>query len=842
MSLTGKTIGQLTFLETPTEDTLIPVELNGETYHIAFSGITSYTEITYDELYSAYTGSTLNPGKFYLITDFQTCYDQPNYDSESNPITVGNYKTGTTEPLMVFATSANTLATQAYSPQYPLDKISYDISFNVTEVTSSPAKGRIIERIDNKNNRADYDFRAVQFIRYEGFFSEQYYSGRLSIDLAGLVTGVNTSFDSNFIEGDILGVYYPFGASPMSSFRYYEILTITSPTEMNVTGASISEVSNTFYSQGVSLPQHMNPFQCNVTSSNFTGFSEYYTFNNDDNFNTYLGNNINYYIFLLSNNVFLSGQYENNYFAGDVVGNTFNDDMDSNQCGPYFEYNIITNDFDDNVVGAHFSRNIIDCDMDGNIIGESFQSNMIGDNDGQDFDYNRIGAQFSYNFLTLANDTFMNNDIGRNFSSNIIDSGFEGNNIQGDFTENIIINSNFTTNTIQEGFFNNFINSSFTSNIIAPSFYNNNFSGTSFVNNNIASNFNANNIYNLTFSDNEIGYGFNNNNIYSAFIENVIRSGFNTNLIYNSFLGNDIKTDFESNLLGVSEDIGGYEFANNRIGDTFKSNQITGGTFSRNVIGPQFLANNVYGDFLENNIKYNFFLNIIDGLFQSNNIGVGFDSNETYGSFTYNTIGDNFYNNNIQDGFGFGGGSYRGNVIGNSFTSNNIGEYFYTNRITDNFTNNTIGDYFQNNDITYNGLNAIDFTTYYNGVVNTSSAGGNGGSDGTWVGVTPSSTTLSGTGASFDITTFGGLVTLIVINTPGKFYQVGEQLTIDGASIGGAANLVITVDSLTETPIVYTTANSTISNSIDNFALITTLDYDTLSLYISDTINGPFNP
>lgn len=40
MALTGKTIGELTFLAAPTNDTLIPVELSGVTYHIAYSGIT----------------------------------------------------------------------------------------------------------------------------------------------------------------------------------------------------------------------------------------------------------------------------------------------------------------------------------------------------------------------------------------------------------------------------------------------------------------------------------------------------------------------------------------------------------------------------------------------------------------------------------------------------------------------------------------------------------------------------------------------------------------------------------------------------------------------------------
>lgn len=47
--ITGKTIGELNLLGQPTPNTLIPVELNGDTYHIAYSSITniSSTSIIY---------------------------------------------------------------------------------------------------------------------------------------------------------------------------------------------------------------------------------------------------------------------------------------------------------------------------------------------------------------------------------------------------------------------------------------------------------------------------------------------------------------------------------------------------------------------------------------------------------------------------------------------------------------------------------------------------------------------------------------------------------------------------------------------------------------------------
>ena len=51
MALTGKTIGELSYLQFPNNETLLPVELSGDTYHIAFSSIT-YNEGTYTQFVS----------------------------------------------------------------------------------------------------------------------------------------------------------------------------------------------------------------------------------------------------------------------------------------------------------------------------------------------------------------------------------------------------------------------------------------------------------------------------------------------------------------------------------------------------------------------------------------------------------------------------------------------------------------------------------------------------------------------------------------------------------------------------------------------------------------------
>ena len=650
MALTGKTIGQLTYLQFPTNETLLPVEYIGDTYHITFSSIT-YNEGTYSQFVAEANNGILTPGRWYLMTDFQTCYDQPNHDSLGAPILTGNYKTGTTEPILLLATSTTGFSPTVYSTLYPQDKISYDFTWNTTEVTGSPAKGRITERIDEKNNRADYDFRAVQFIRYVGFFSEQYLPGKIDINATtGLVseTTTGTTFLSSFNVGDILGVFYSAGNdAPIGCFQYYEITSIVSDTQMYVTGRTLTASNNVYYSYGVRLPDYMSPFQCNVTGGTYDESAEYYTFHNGSSNNVYLGNNSEYSDFILSNNVFQGGSHYDMTFGGNVVGNTLNNVLRASTCGPYFQYNIITNNFDRNVVGPNFQRNVIDCDMNNNQIAGNFHHNTLGDSDGQDFVYNTIGPFFYNNFLTFNNNDFQNNTIGYRFYNNLIDSGFRNNEIVGNFYDNIVRNQDFYDNKI----------------------------GYNFYSNNIP----------VTFNDNTIGTEFFQNNVFSLFGENTFGNNVNTNTFGdpNTFV---------------------YSFTNNNIGGDFTGNYFSGNT-------------------------------------QYNRIGDGCGSNNVGTNFSYNQIGTNFTSNIIANDFGFGGGVYRGNIIGNGFNANTIGEYCYNNVFGDDCYNNNLNDYFTNNKISYgfnnttvnnldspgNGFqnNNIDFGSFSANLTLTGGTGGN---------------------------------------------------------------------------------------------------------------------
>ena len=127
----------------------------GPGYAVGPTGATGpgVTNVTYSELVSDIGSNSLIQGSYYLITDFKTCYDQPDFDYFGEPITSGNYKDSPVEPLMVLATSNNTISEEAYQTDYPNDRIRYDWTYSTTEVTGGAAYGRIKEIIDEWNNR-----------------------------------------------------------------------------------------------------------------------------------------------------------------------------------------------------------------------------------------------------------------------------------------------------------------------------------------------------------------------------------------------------------------------------------------------------------------------------------------------------------------------------------------------------------------------------------------------------------------------------------------------------------------------------------------------------------------
>jgi hypothetical protein len=591
MALTGKTIGQLTYLSGVTTDTLFPVELSGDTYHISYSAFTNsnYNEGTYDNLYSFATGGTLTAGSYYLMIDFQTCYDQPNYDNTKNPITTGNYKTGTTEPILLLAISTTGFSPTVYSTLYPQDKITYDITWNTTEITSSPAKGRITERINNFNNRTDYDNRSILFKRYRGYSYEENSPLGGLVGISGLTgtTGVlygntGTTFNSNFGSGSIVSIR---NLSP----SFFEVISVVSNSLAIISGVTISVTTDSPYYSG-NDDGVMSYYQPNLRQDQVY---EYTTFS--DAINNYVGNYSNLSLgsflnpFILANNVFISGSYINNTIGDGSYNNTFNDDCDNNQIGDSFYNNSTNDDFDGNIIGENFNNNYITSNFNNNRIGNDFNNNILL---GFSFYRNNIGNNFEDNVWT--NSDFQNNEIGNQFNNNKIYNDFYSNDIGNGYNQNESY-SLFYRNLIGNGYNGNTVYSVFYENNIEHVFYNNTI-GTILT------------IGTYNFSGNRIGNDFENNNCYGSFAYNTIGTNFNYNEVQDGF------------------GFGGSSSQGNRIGNYFENNTI-GEYFYNNTI-PDNFYNNTIGEYFQWNVV-NTYVNNVDFTI---NYGI-------ITAFTYTTLG-----------------------------------------------------------------------------------------------------------------------------------------------------------------------------------------------------------
>jgi hypothetical protein len=735
---TGGTVtGQTIFTNGLSANTISATTFYGDGSNL--TGISAnIIDVTYSGLVNMITGSTLTEGNFYKITNFRTCYDQPDFDYNGNAITTGTTKQAAVEPIIVFATSESTISTEAFQPSYPNDRIQYDWTYSATEVTTNVAYGRISERIDEFNNRTDYDHRTILFKRYRLYTNREglRLNGTIELFNNGIVSGTSTSF-TGLTVGNV--VYIP-NANP----SYYEIIGITGNTSMTVSGDTIGTTAagSAFYLGVEETNDNDGYFSYKRTNVKTNDFIEYTTFGDaiGTNYakNNYVGNYTNSYAnidgaeFLLANNVFLEGEYDSNKFGDYCYNNTFGTDNENNIWGDWCYKNVSTNDIDDCIIGHYFNNNLINTNLTSNHIGNDFNNNQLlagnGDGEGEEFWDNIIGNGFNNNIIYSR---FYKNEILDDFNNNTI--GDFGNLTENVFYRNYIRN-NFNNNTIREDFQNNQIGTNFHDNTINGEFigntilngYNNNQTFDYFGVNNIGNGFNNNTVYD-DFNKNSTDYNFYNNIISYNFNENNVGIDFRDNRPYNHTLfgWNDlstvsertydnfydaINTDFNDKVLGkefVMKIISTSQYfkikftqwtqSNNGGGFQYERQEID---FSGSPIGNSITFNKTNGG-SEVDIIVEGVVEITrgdsDGIYNIATEG-SWDSNVSPQDTEWNSIytqtnnGNNFRNNVI-------GNNFEDNIIGNNFEDNQIGFDFQNNEIINDFNKNEIASGFNNNSI-----------------------------------------------------------------------------------------------------------------------------------------------
>ena len=418
---------------------------------------TNLLSYTCSDLKTLISNNSLISGKYYRISDFQLMWN----DATTVDIGVGTTvrSSGVVEPLVVLATSSNTISSVAYSELNPNDVIYYDINatYSVgwgTDTTAIPNfKGWIYRRIDVVNNiDIGWDWRYIKTSCYKYNFSvvpdwnsgttyqkfepnlttPDYtclvkYSGKLYYSLTG--TGnVNKNPStqtaywapvSGFNETD---TYYAYVGTNLSilaggySFTVNSNSIILQPTFVSSltseSSLSVSNVKNVKIESGYNNVIIGNSFYSNKIGTKFYGntisSSFYYNSVGDEFYSNSIGGN----------------------FISNIVGNVFYKNITSGSV----VYNKIGTTFAQNSIGDTFSSNVIQYGFIFNVIGSLFASNMVGPS----FTYNTVGSVFDSNTIRTGMDS---NTISSNFYSNTIGDYFISNTIGNNFRNNYVDNN-----------------------------------------------------------------------------------------------------------------------------------------------------------------------------------------------------------------------------------------------------------------------------------------------------------------------------------------------------------------------------------------------------------------
>jgi len=734
---------------TPNVTSIFPFVDNGTTYQGAISAITSSVSVTYSELVDKINGETLTIGTYYIITDFQTCYDVPEYYVNGNAKGNGNvdYRQGGVDPIIVLATSVNTISSTAYQPSYPNDRIQYDWTWNATEITGGDAYGRIFERIDEYNNRTDYDHRVISFNRFQSYNLGAKLSGTLTNynSGTGVVVGTGTLFLTEVSNGDVL-IYYSNG------FIGFKVISATTNTQLTVVvdssfGSSINFTGGLFDLFKSSSTGYYNDYkEVYVGQKNVGDWDDVLTFNlNGTTIHNYVGDYSKFYLqevgsnsgFMLSNNVFNGNNIYSNIIGDRSYNNTGRYWFVRNTIAGRFYNNVIQhNGFYSNSIGEYFDNNIIKQSMYSNTIEQNFENNQVysefRDNKiSNGFNGNKIYSQFYSNQIGLSFEDNTIGDIGNNNNFS-----FYRNRIGNDFYNNTI-KQEFQNNQIGNQFNNNTTNGFFYKNVIGNGFNNNQNIGYDFYGNHIGNAFNGNPLIADEFYDNQIGEYFESNTISTSFNSNQIGNSFQNNSLGNTqyfnwddtSIGNLTSRTYGTFRQSVNNNVGNYILGtllimHDTVNDEYHKVKFTQWTQGSAGGGFSYERTKVYPT-TEPTVYFTKpnYSNVVDvivpgvleikrgnnqGIFNVAEEGSWNSSVSPYGTewnsiYTESNNGNQFRNNKIGNDFGSNnniGNSFYNNVIGNNFYNNdNIGNNFQYNDIKNDFQNNTIGNGFQTNQI-----------------------------------------------------------------------------------------------------------------------------------------------
>lgn len=361
-------------------------------------------QIKYEELKKNIDEKQLKVGSKYLLIDYATKYEQP---------TSKIIKTGEIEPLLLTASSSNTLEPVAYSPRYPQDIIFYDFNNNQCEDKKTSRNGFITKRIDTINhNSVPGDFRNLLWVRYLPDEKQYYLKNEL------------TDYEV-WIEGKAkLNVLYKSENKILIAKREEVPQNATDSTVFEIVFDDITNESCALFIKDktkiykdikikIGKKLERKTFGENCYNNTFEGSKELYNnvFDKDCNNNTF-GKGCN-------NNTF-SKMFYHNTFGNECYDNLFLKNCSRNNFQSGFNNNIFHTGGFCNTFNNSCYHNIFLKECYSNFFGSYFTDNILGGNScsnffGNDCTNNHFGNYFQRN-------TFLNGNKFNTFGDNVVNN------------------------------------------------------------------------------------------------------------------------------------------------------------------------------------------------------------------------------------------------------------------------------------------------------------------------------------------------------------------------------------------------------------------------------------
>ena len=315
-------------------------------------------EVTYSELVALRDNASLVAGMKYRITDYVTTTVQQDTKSANHPFDI-----------IVEAVSENELSELAQATQHEGDtyfdgndlgawQLWYSLDNDTDKYAWADAKngkGVIYRMIDEKRNDCPYDFKNIQFIRYElnapdvgGYTYE--WQNKMSENINKMfeknqlsyIWHGNNNEDDYYWEDDMGEVISSPTGETKAFFTFSNVVndivtdkSITSVCHNNIIkescdGAQLRLNNIVFFSIDIDNSCYYNSFGNSCYYNSFGNSCNYNSFGNDCNYNSF-GNDCNY-------NSFGNSCYYNS-FGNDCNSNSIGNDCNSNSFGNSCYYN-----------------------------------------------------------------------------------------------------------------------------------------------------------------------------------------------------------------------------------------------------------------------------------------------------------------------------------------------------------------------------------------------------------------------------------------------------------------------------------------------------------------------